>query len=158
MTTRAVGEVCTVCGHPLRARVIEWSLYCSSCGSWESTLPLGHGEVDSDTRIAGFERLRRENFRVVLERLASFRTMQAAELLDVGSAYGWFLEEAQGVGAIASGIEPDERVAARSVGASAWTAEYQHPNRRRSRFPSCPLAGLRKDLWPISTPVAIRTG
>jgi hypothetical protein len=91
----------------------EWSLYCASCGSWASTLPLGDHEVESDTRIAGFERLRRENFRVILERLARFRTIQAAELLDVGSAYGWFLDEAERLGATASGIEPDERVAAR---------------------------------------------
>lgn len=72
--------------------------------------------METDTRIAGYESLRRENFRAILDRLACLRPLQAADVLDVGSAYGWFIDEASRAGAIASGIEPDERVAARSVG------------------------------------------
>ncbi len=42
--------------------------------------------------------------------------MTDARLLDVGSAYGWFLEEAVRAGVVATGIEPDADVAARSYG------------------------------------------
>jgi 2-polyprenyl-3-methyl-5-hydroxy-6-metoxy-1,4-benzoquinol methylase len=62
-------------------------------------------------RIAGLESLRRENFRTILGELGEFTTVQGARILDVGSAYGWFLEEAAEAGALATGIEPDARVA-----------------------------------------------
>lgn len=77
---------------------------------------MGGAEVETDTRIAGYEDLRRMNFRVILDRLASVRSLEGARVLDVGSAYGWFLEEATRAGAVAVGIEPDKRVAARSAG------------------------------------------
>jgi SAM-dependent methyltransferase len=44
------------------------------------------------------------------------RPLRDARVLDVGSAYGWFLEEASRAGAVSVGIEPDERLAARSYG------------------------------------------
>ncbi|MCW3028964.1 MAG: methyltransferase [Solirubrobacterales bacterium] len=66
--------------------------------------------------MAGYELLRRENARVVLDRIANLRPVSGARVLDVGSAYGWFLEEAERAGASSVGIEPDERVAARSYG------------------------------------------
>jgi 2-polyprenyl-3-methyl-5-hydroxy-6-metoxy-1,4-benzoquinol methylase len=110
------GSPCIVCGHPRRVRVAEWSARCDECGTWASNLPVEGSELDTDTRVAGYEGLRRDNFRIVLDRLSRLRTLESANVLDVGSAYGWFLQEATNVGAVALGIEPDDRVAARSAG------------------------------------------
>ena len=77
---------------------------------------MGGREVESDTRIAGYAALRRETSRTILDRLSSHRPLRGARLLDVGSAYGWFLDEAERAGANASGIEPDPDVAERSLG------------------------------------------
>ncbi len=110
------GSPCIVCKGARRVRVASWSARCERCGSWASDLPVGGSEVESETRVAGYEELRRANSREVLTRLERVRPMRGARLLDVGSAYGWFLEEATRVGASATGIEPDEKVAARSYG------------------------------------------
>jgi SAM-dependent methyltransferase len=85
--------------------------------------------------MAGYEALRRENFRTILARLSSLRPLADARVLDVGSAYGWFLQEATDVGAQALGIEPDEHVAARSYG-----------DVRVGRFPDVLAAGERFDV------------
>ncbi len=100
----------------MRLRVASWSARCEGCGSWASDLPVGGAEVESPTRVAGYEELRRANSREVLERLDRLRSLREARLLDVGSAYGWFLEEAALAGAHATGIEPDENVASHSLG------------------------------------------
>jgi SAM-dependent methyltransferase len=77
---------------------------------------MGGTEVHTDTRTAGLEALRRENYRVILDELASLRSLKGATVLDVGSAHGWFLEEVIRRGATGIGIEPDERVASHSAG------------------------------------------
>jgi 2-polyprenyl-3-methyl-5-hydroxy-6-metoxy-1,4-benzoquinol methylase len=129
------GSPCIVCGQARRVRVASWSARCESCGSWASDLPVGGAEVESETRIAGYESLRRANARAVLERLGELRDLRDATLLDIGSAYGWFLEEATLVGASATGIESDENVAARSYG-----------NVRVGRFPDAVDSGDRFDV------------
>jgi 2-polyprenyl-3-methyl-5-hydroxy-6-metoxy-1,4-benzoquinol methylase len=72
--------------------------------------------LDTDVRVAGLEPLRRENFRAILGDLSKLRSLEDAKILDVGSAHGWFLEEASAMGAVAVGIEPDTRIASRSSG------------------------------------------
>jgi 2-polyprenyl-3-methyl-5-hydroxy-6-metoxy-1,4-benzoquinol methylase len=129
------GSPCIVCGRPRRVRVAAWTARCEACGAWASDLPVGGHEVDSDTRVAGYEALRRENFRVILDRLAARRALGGLQVLDVGSAYGWFLDEAAKAGAEATGVEPDERVAARSLGEV-----------RVGRFPDVLAPGDRFDV------------
>ncbi len=107
---------CIVCGRPRRVCVAAWTARCDACGAWASDQSVGGHEVNSSTRIEGYETLRRENFRIILDRLGARRELQGLQILDVGSAYGWFLDEAGKVGAEAVGVEPDEHVAARSVG------------------------------------------
>lgn len=102
--------------------IAEWSARCPQCGTWASSLEpeinarnehvTTGTEIDTEARVAGLERLRRENFRQVLDRVATQVPLDGARLLDVGSAHGWFLEEAAGRGARATGVEPEEDVAA----------------------------------------------
>lgn len=106
--------------------VTEWAARCPKCGTWASRLepeingPNEHvatdTQIDTEARIAGLERLRRENFRQVLDRIAALTPLEGARLLDVGSAHGWFLEEAAARGARATGVEPEEDVAATPLG------------------------------------------
>ena len=77
---------------------------------------MGGREVESETRIAGYEKLRRATSRTILGRLARHQRLRGARVVDVGSAYGWFLDEAAAAGAEAIGIEPDPHVAERSTG------------------------------------------
>jgi SAM-dependent methyltransferase len=116
------GRPCVVCGTPLRVAIVEWAARCPECGTWASCLEPDINarnahvttgtEVDTEARIAGLERLRRENFRQVLDRIAALTSLRGARLLDIGSAHGWFLEEASARGAQATGVEPEEDVAA----------------------------------------------
>jgi SAM-dependent methyltransferase len=102
--------------------VTEWAARCPECGAWGSSLEpeinarnthvTTATEIDTTARVAGLERLRRENFRQVLDRIATLMPLAGARLLDVGSAHGWFLEEAAARGAEATGVEPEEDVAA----------------------------------------------
>jgi SAM-dependent methyltransferase len=110
----------------VRAAIVEWAARCPGCGTWTSSLepeinsPNEHAvtgtEIDSEARIAGLERLRRENFRDVLDRVGARVPLDGARLLDVGSAHGGFLEEAAARGVRATGVEPEEDVAAGPVG------------------------------------------
>lgn len=116
------GRPCVVCGTPVRVAVTEWAGRCPACGTWASSLEpeinvrnehvTTGTEIDTEARVAGLERLRRENFRDILDRVDAVLPLSGARLLDVGSAHGWFLEEAAARGALATGVEPEEDVAA----------------------------------------------
>jgi SAM-dependent methyltransferase len=110
---------CTVCGRPLTRRIADWTLRCDGCGTWHSTLPEminSHltARIDDEARTIGLEGLRRANARQVLEALGG-DALAGRRLLDVGSAYGWFLEEAARLGLVAVGVEPDETVAEMAI-------------------------------------------
>jgi SAM-dependent methyltransferase len=123
--TSLEGRLCLVCAAPVRASTVEWAARCRDCGTWASSLEPAINEqtthattdteIDAAARVAGLERLRRENFRCVLDRVGALMPLEGARLLDVGSAHGWFLEEAAGRGARATGIEPEDDVAARPL-------------------------------------------
>jgi len=116
------GRPCVVCGAPLRVAIAEWAARCPECGTWASSLEpeinarnthvTSATEIDPTARVAGLEQLRRENFRQILDRIEAQVPLAGARLLDVGSAHGWFLDEAAARGARATGVEPEEDVAA----------------------------------------------
>lgn len=99
---------CEVCGAAMRPRA-TWISQCSSCSYLGSTLRPGAG-----TGIEGLEQLRRRNFEHLLDRLAILKPLEGATLLEVGSAWGWFLEAAALRGIRAHGIEPEEANARKS--------------------------------------------
>jgi 2-polyprenyl-3-methyl-5-hydroxy-6-metoxy-1,4-benzoquinol methylase len=106
----------------VRTAIADWAARCPGCGTWASSLEpeinsrnehVATGtEIDTEARIAGLQRLRRENFRDVLDRIGALLPLDGARLLDVGAAHGWFLEEAAARGVRATGVEPEEDVAA----------------------------------------------
>jgi 2-polyprenyl-3-methyl-5-hydroxy-6-metoxy-1,4-benzoquinol methylase len=108
---------CIVCASTDVSDVIWWAARCATCGTWTSSLQPAINEqtpeeIDDEARIAGLRELRRQNFRVVLDRIETTHRLAGKRLLDVGCAYGWFLQDAAERGADALGIEPDEAIAA----------------------------------------------
>ena len=91
---------CIVCGTDMRERN-AWLFNCPNCGFSASTLVAGSGRD-----VAGLETLRRKNFIKLLERLGDQYELAGKELLEVGCAEGWFLEEASRAGLKVSAIEP----------------------------------------------------
>lgn len=76
---------------------------CPSCRYYRSSFAAGSG-----TGIDGLEALRRTNFEIILDRLASHRRLDGLRLLEVGCAKGWFLEAAAKRGLRVTGLEPEE--------------------------------------------------
>ena len=106
---------CDVCHHPTAPSVCEWTFRCSHCGLWQSTLaPAIDSQVhplSEDDRFKGLEHIRSANFNLVFERLSRLTTLTSLRVLDVGCAYGWFLEAARSRGMVAVGVEPDAATA-----------------------------------------------
>ena len=93
-----------------------WHRFCPSCRYESAALaPVineshAHSQVNEADREVALKRIRTENFRIIVERVATIAPATAKRLLDVGSAHGWFLEEAGKRFAVV-GVEPDEAVA-----------------------------------------------
>jgi len=79
-----------------------WVRACPACGFLASDLEPGGG-----TGIEGLEDLRRQNYQVILDSLERLRPLRGQRLLEVGSAWGWFLEAAAERGVVGHGIEPE---------------------------------------------------
>lgn len=110
---------CVVCGGELRAFRDARIRRCVSCSSWRSNLPVtidiaggSTRSLDERVRRDALEPLRRANFAQVLDRLEQRAPMEDKDVLDVGSAHGWFLEAAADRGARPVGVEPDSVIAA----------------------------------------------
>jgi len=112
-------EKCIVCDSGMRAGLAPWHFMCASCGYEGTTLAsrindqAAHSAVNEADREAGLKSIRLENFRVILRVISALMQPQGKTLLDVGSAHGWFLQEAASLFA-ATGIEPDEAIAAQA--------------------------------------------
>lgn len=96
-----LARTCEVCGGAMR-RLKDWLFRCPACGFLASTLTPGPG-----TGIEGLEQLRRENFELLIDHLDRLGGLDGKRLLEVGSAWGWFLEAASRRGALVRGIEPE---------------------------------------------------
>ncbi len=98
----------------MRERIMSWSAQCPSCGTWRSTLVPEiesselHASIDTGARVAGFRELRMQNNVRILDELSTLAPLAGADLLDVGSAHGWFLDEAKRRGMNALGLEPED--------------------------------------------------
>jgi SAM-dependent methyltransferase len=108
----------------------DWIMTCRDCGFQSSTLEPAEG-----TGIPGLEDLRRENFKRLLDRIEAHKPLKNARVLEVGSAWGWFLEAAAERGAVVQGIEPEKANAdlARTKGLSVESGFF--PNDLMDRGP-----------------------
>jgi hypothetical protein len=109
-------QACDVCGGSVREDAIPNTCRCISCGFMRSAFPVRINEIeriDEDARALALKPLRTVTFREILDDVAQ-DVPPPASVLDVGSAHGWFMEEAERRGYVATGIEPDATMAARS--------------------------------------------
>ena len=81
---------CECCGSVM-VKLNDWIMTCRDCGFQSSTLEPAEG-----TGIPGLEDLRRENFKRLLDRIEAHKPLKNARVLEVGSAWGWFLERLPG--------------------------------------------------------------
>lgn len=92
---------CEVCGADMRSKK-PWLYACGECGFMASTLQPAEG-----TGVGGLEALRRQNFEIMLDKLEQITSMAGARILEIGAAWGWFLEAVSRRGGRARGIEPE---------------------------------------------------
>jgi SAM-dependent methyltransferase len=102
--------------------LVAWHFICPSCDTETSNLQAGiedislQAAVDESARENGLRELRKSNFKIILDYLAESRPEIFKEnLLDVGSAHGWFVELATKRFSKVVGIEPDSRMVDRAL-------------------------------------------
>jgi SAM-dependent methyltransferase len=124
-------DPCPACGSPLEHRLESWLLCCPACGLWRSL--LGSEDrlqesraLDESRRVTGLAPLRDENYRRALNALRGLGPLKNKRLLDVGCAYGWFLEATREAGMVSIGLEPDPAIAAAAVqqGFQIWIGYF----------------------------------
>ena len=112
-------QLCVVCASAMKDGLAPWHFICVSCGYEGTTLkprinePAAYAVLKEADREAGLKNMRVENFRVIVRAIRRLAQPGQKTLLDVGSAHGWFLQEAASLFTV-TGIEPDQEVAARS--------------------------------------------
>jgi SAM-dependent methyltransferase len=109
--------VCPVCGGQFILYLEPWLLHCRNCSFWKSLLG-GSGSglsekslVVEEHRQSGLKAVRVMNNETILNLLERFTILAGKSLLDVGCAYGWFLQTAKSRGMVTLGVEPEEAVA-----------------------------------------------
>ena len=106
-----------MCSSQLISFLEPWLWHCRGCGFWKSLLgdaDRGLSEeslVVEEHRQSGLKAIREVNNETILNFLEQFTTLAGKSLLDVGCAYGWFLQAAERRGMESLGIEPEEAVA-----------------------------------------------
>jgi SAM-dependent methyltransferase len=111
---------CPVCDGDLEPHIAPWLRRCRECGFQTSTLAESIGDprtadaIDESARRRALNALRERNFNTVLGILGALRPDRGT-LLEIGCAHGWFLRAATRDGWVASGIEPDARIASLAV-------------------------------------------
>lgn len=106
---------CVVCGSAMRAGLQPWHADCPSCGCENAALTptindeRTHARVDERDREIALKALRQDNFAAILATIVELSEAGATRLLDVGSAHGWFLDQARERFDVL-GIEPDDAI------------------------------------------------
>ena len=104
----------------MTVRLESWLSHCGRCGLWQSSLGsvdgtlLDSAVLDEELRQHGLGPVRALNIDLTLNRIAERRPLSGLRVLDVGCAYGWFLDEARKRGVVGVGIEPDPDIAQRA--------------------------------------------
>jgi len=132
MKTDDTSSSCPMCGKSQASNIIDWHYCCSACDVEYSTLAPAISRVDEigcieeGRRRVALEALRISNARQIVSELIRLGCKQDARILDVGCAYGWFLDVAKEAGFQADGVEPEQEIAdfARSKGHEVLIGYY----------------------------------
>jgi SAM-dependent methyltransferase len=114
-------STCPVCDTVMRGPRAGFRFDCPRCGMLRAALPVcigapGANAVDDEKAFdASLASVRWTNFARVLDGLQRHVQKPGAALLEVGCAYGWFLEAAIRRGFRAHGIEPEGARASRAA-------------------------------------------
>lgn len=121
--TSSATPVCDLCGAPMQAGLTPWHFCCPGCSLERSTLQPQINSLhslDEAQRATALKTLRNCNFAQLLAWLAQQcrwpapqglpDPTQRPQLLEVGCAHGWFLQQAQQHYEV-QGIEPDQPIA-----------------------------------------------
>ena len=106
---------CLVCSSTIRKGRTPWHGVCPSCRYEGASLTPAinvkrvHTLVNEGNREISLKALRQDNFKDIVLTISALASPSATKLLDVGSAHGWFLEEASSRFTVL-GIEPDTAV------------------------------------------------
>ncbi len=107
-------DSCAVCENPQKTNLGPWMQKCKSCGFLSSTLDVVIGEspdtaekIDEDVRFLALKALREKNYTKILTTLKSQFSAGQQSVLDIGCAYGWFLDLAKTEKMQTYGVEPD---------------------------------------------------
>lgn len=121
---------------------MEWHRTCPGCRYESAALApaineaQSHAQLNEADREAGLKAVRQENFKTIVAAAAA-AAPAARSLLDVGSAHGWFLEQARTRFEVL-GLEPDQAV--------ARAAQAKGLRVREGYFPDALAAGETFDL------------
>jgi SAM-dependent methyltransferase len=92
----------------MRPDLIPETYRCEACGFLKSFFPIEINKasrIDETARETALKPLRTRSFQTILDDIAR-DVPPPASVLDVGSAHGWFMEEAERRGYSVTGIEP----------------------------------------------------
>ena len=111
---------CVVCAAETGIGLSDWHSSCAACNYEGADLTgtinqqTAHALVDEHDREIALRQLRMHNFDTIVQKLSRLAPSSANTLLDVGSAHGWFLEQAMPRFRVL-GIEPDDAVSAKAA-------------------------------------------
>lgn len=111
---------CIVCHRPMKSGLTAWHFVCAGCAYESADLQpainqsASHQLLDEGQRERALKQLRNAAFQVIVARARRHLPAGRSTLLDVGSAHGWFLEQAMAQFDVV-GIEPDEAVGSRAA-------------------------------------------
>lgn len=134
---------CIVCSSRMRPGLAAWHFVCPRCNYESAALAPAinqsatHRLLDEAQREIALQQLRNDSFRVIVARARQHVSPGRRTLLDVGSAHGWFLEQASAQFDVV-GIEPDEAVGSRAAARGLPV--------RRGYFPQALEAGESFDV------------
>ena len=106
---------CENCGSPLEQKDFFWLFGCGNCHLLVSTLGAytdseAVSGYESGEHSSAFEVLRRENAEITLGMMSDLGSVPGLDLLEVGSAQGFFLQVAATQGYRCTGIEPNRQL------------------------------------------------
>lgn len=98
-------KICFVLKHPVY-ECISCRLKLAPSASFNHSF---ESDLNENERVVGLKKLRYSNFEKIVQRISNYFINKNISGLEVGSAYGWFLDVCRKKGIQCIGIEPEEK-------------------------------------------------